>query len=186
VPGFGDPAARLVIVGLAPAAHGANRTGRMFTGDRSGDFLYAALHRAGYANQAVAVDRDDGLELSDCFITAPVKCAPPANKPLPSERDACAPWIQAELAELRHARVLLCLGAIGWDAALRTRALVTGEPVPRPKPRFAHGAVSPGTRLTVLGSFHVSQQNTFTGKLTPEMLDEVLERAQELSRAPQP
>ena len=186
VPGFGDPSARLVVIGLAPAAHGANRTGRMFTGDRSGDFLYAALHRAGYASQPTSVARDDGLELTDCFITAPVKCAPPANKPLPAERERCAPWIQAELAELRRARVLLCLGAIGWDAALRTRALVTGEPVPRPKPRFAHGAVSPGGRLTVLGSFHVSQQNTFTGRLTPAMLDDVLGLARRLTEAPQP
>jgi uracil-DNA glycosylase len=185
VPGFGDPAARLVVVGLAPAAHGANRTGRMFTGDRSGDFLYAALHRAGYANQPTSVHRDDGLELTDCFITAPVKCAPPANKPLPSERANCAPYIHAELAALTSARVLLCLGAIGWEAALRTRAEVTGEPVPRPKPRFAHGAVSPG-RLTLLGCFHVSQQNTFTGRLTPDMLDSVLSVAKTLSGTPQP
>jgi uracil-DNA glycosylase family 4 len=128
------------------------------------------------------VERGDGLELTDCFITAPVKCAPPANKPLPSERDNCAPWIEAELRELPNARVLLCLGAIGWDAALRLRARVTGEPVPRPKPRFSHGAVSPGP-LTLLGCFHVSQQNTFTGRLTPEMLDEVLARARALSAA---
>jgi len=185
VPGFGDPAARLVIVGLAPAAHGANRTGRMFTGDRSGDFLYAALHRAGYANQPTSVARDDGLELRDCFIVAPVKCAPPANKPLPSERDACAPWLHAELGALTAARVLLCLGAFGWDAALRARAAVSGEPVPRPRPRFTHGAVSAG-RLTLLGCFHVSQQNTFTGKLTPAMLDEVLERARSFGHTPQP
>jgi uracil-DNA glycosylase family 4 len=157
----------------------------MFTGDRSGDFLYAALHRAGYANQPTSVHRDDGLELTDCFITAPVKCAPPANKPLPSERANCAPYIHAELAALPNARVLLCLGAIGWDAALRTRAEVTGEPVPKPKPRFAHGAVSEGP-LTLLGSFHVSQQNTFTGRLTPAMLDEVLVRARRLAAAPQP
>ena len=186
VPGFGDPAARLVVVGLAPAAHGANRTGRMFTGDRSGDFLYAALHRAGYANQPTSADRFDGLELEDCFITAPVKCAPPANRPLPSERANCAPYIAAELAALERARVLLCLGAIGWDAALAVRAQVTGEPVPRPKPRFAHGAVSPGARLTLLGSFHVSQQNTFTGRLTPAMLDEVLMAARRLNGAAQP
>lgn len=182
VPGFGDPDARLVIVGLAPAAHGANRTGRMFTGDRSGDFLYAALHRAGYANQPHAVSRDDGLRLTDCFIVAPVKCAPPANKPLPSERANCAPWLDAELAALTHARVLLCLGAIGWNAALaaRTRA---GEPVPRPKPRFGHGATVPGERLELLGCFHVSQQNTFTGRLTPAMLDAVLRTARERSTA---
>jgi uracil-DNA glycosylase family 4 len=186
VPGFGDPAARLVIIGLAPAAHGANRTGRMFTGDRSGDFLYAALHRAGYANQPESVSRDDGLELTDCFITAPVKCAPPANRPLPEERANCAPWLDAELGALEHARVLLCLGAIGWDAGLRARAAATGEPVPRPKPRFAHGAIAEGTRLTLIGSFHVSQQNTFTGRLTPDMLDAVLARARELTGAPKP
>jgi uracil-DNA glycosylase len=182
VPGFGDPRARLVVVGLAPAAHGANRTGRMFTGDRSGDVLYAALHRAGYANQPHAVSRDDGLQLRDCFITAPVKCAPPANKPLPEEKAACLPYIVRELGALREARVLLCLGAIGWDAALRVRAAVTGEPVPRPRPKFAHGAVSPGA-LTLLGCFHVSQQNTFTGRLTPAMLDEVLARAATLTAA---
>ena len=180
VPGFGDPDARLVIVGLAPAAHGANRTGRMFTGDRSGDFLYAALHRAGYASQPHAVARDDGLTLRDCFITAPVRCAPPANKPLPSERDNCAPWLHAELGLLPRARVLLCLGAFGWAAALRARAAL-GEPVPRPLPRFGHGAEVPGERLTLVGCFHVSQQNTFTGRLTPSMLDEVLQRARQRS-----
>jgi uracil-DNA glycosylase len=178
VPGFGDPAARLVIVGLAPAAHGANRTGRMFTGDRSGDFLYAGLHRAGYANQPTSVSRDDGLELSDCWITAPVRCAPPANKPLPAERDNCAPWLHAELAELANAQVLLCLGAFGWEAALRARA-VLGEPNPRPRPRFTHGARVDGN-LKLLGCFHVSQQNTFTGKLTPAMLDQVLQTARTL------
>ncbi len=182
VPGFGDPAARLVVVGLAPAAHGANRTGRMFTGDRSGDFLYAALHRAGYASQPHATHRGDGLRLRDCFITAPVKCAPPANRPLPEERANCAPWLDEELGALTHARVLLCLGAIGWTAALQARARA-GEPVPRPKPRFRHGAVVAGERLTLLGSFHVSQQNTFTGRLTPGMLDAVLRLARELSTA---
>lgn len=170
VPGFGDPDARLVVVGLAPAAHGANRTGRMFTGDRSGDFLYAALHRAGYASQPTSTHRGDGLRLADCFITAPVKCAPPQNKPLPSERANCAPWLDAELAALPRARVLLCLGAIGWNATL---AALGG---PRPRPRFAHGAESPIGDLVVVGSFHVSQQNTFTGRLTPAMLDAVLER----------
>ncbi len=186
VPGCGDPRARVVVVGLARAAHGANRTGRMFTGDRSGDFLYAALHRAGLANQPTATHRGDGLELTDCFITAPVKCAPPANKPLPPERDACAPWLHAELAALGQARVLLCLGAFGWEAALRARAAVAGEPVPRPRPRFTHGAEVPGERLTLLGSFHVSQQNTFTGRLTPAMLDAVLERARRIAVEPQP
>lgn len=175
VPGFGDPGARLVVVGLAPAAHGANRTGRMFTGDRSGDFLYAALHRAGYANQPTSTHRGDGLELTDAFITAPVKCAPPANKPLPAERAACAPWLDAELTALTEARVLLCLGAIGWAATL------AALDAPRPRPRFAHGAETRAGALAVLGSFHVSQQNTFTGRLTPAMLDAVLERARRLS-----
>ncbi|MGI8622952.1 MAG: uracil-DNA glycosylase [Solirubrobacteraceae bacterium] len=180
VPGFGDPAARLVIVGLAPAAHGANRTGRMFTGDRSGDVLYAALHRASYANQPTSVAVGDGLRLSDAFVVAPVKCAPPANKPLPAERDACAPWLHAELEALPYARVLLCLGAFGWAAALRARAAV-GDPPPRPLPRFAHGAECAGERWTMVGCFHVSQQNTFTGRLTPAMLDAVLARARRLA-----
>jgi uracil-DNA glycosylase family 4 len=170
VPGFGDPDARLVVVGLAPAAHGANRTGRMFTGDRSGDFLYAALHRAGYANQPTSTHRGDGLELVDCFITAPVKCAPPQNKPTPAERASCAPWLDAELAALPRARVLLCLGAIGWAATLAALGC------PRPRPRFAHGAEAEAGGLRVVGSFHVSQQNTFTGRLTPAMLDAVLAR----------
>jgi uracil-DNA glycosylase family 4 len=139
VPGFGDPDARLVLLGLAPAAHGGNRTGRMFTGDRSGDFLYAALHRAGYANQPTARQRGDGLTLRDCFITAAVRCAPPANRPLPAERDACAAWLHAELALLANARVLLCLGAFGWEAALRALP-VFGTQTPRPRPRFTHGA----------------------------------------------
>jgi uracil-DNA glycosylase family 4 len=179
LPGFGDPAARLVLVGLAPAAHGGNRTGRMFTGDRSGDFLYAALHRAGYASQPTARRRGDGLRLRDCFITAAVRCAPPANKPLPSERDNCAEWLHAELAELRNARVLLCLGALGWDAAVRALP-VLGAAVPRPRPRFGHGAELRAGPVTLLGTYHPSQQNTFTGRLTPAMLDEVLERARRL------
>ncbi len=172
VPGFGDPDARLVVVGLAPAAHGANRTGRMFTGDRSGDFLYAALHRAGFANQPTSVSRDDGLELTDCFITAPVKCAPPQNKPLPSERHNCAPWLHAELDALKP-QVLLCLGAIGWNATLASLD------APRPRTKFAHGAETVIGDLTVLGCFHVSQQNTFTGRLTEPMIDAVLAQARE-------
>jgi uracil-DNA glycosylase family 4 len=182
VPAFGDPAARILIYGLAPAAHGANRTGRMFTGDRSGDFLYAALHRAGLANQPVAVSRDDGLELHGCWITAGVRCAPPANKPLPQEQSACEDWAARELPLLRDARVVICLGAIAWDSALRLRARIGGDPVPRPRPRFGHGAELPGAPWTLLGTYHPSQQNTFTGKLTPAMLDAVLARAQELTR----
>ena len=170
IPGFGDPAARVVLLGLAPAAHGANRTGRVFTGDRSGDFLFAALHRAGFANQPTATHRGDGLVLQDCFITAAVRCAPPANKPLPSERDNCAEWLERELALLEHARVVVCLGAFAWGIA-----------APRPLPRFGHGAEAHSGRFTLLGSFHPSQQNTFTGKLTPAMMDVVLTRARELA-----
>jgi uracil-DNA glycosylase len=186
IPGFGDLGARVLVLGLAPAAHGANRTGRVFTGDRSGDFLYAALHRAGFANQPEAVSLDDGLELRDCFITAAVRCAPPANKPLPSEKAACAHWLARELALLEHVRVVLCLGAFAWTAALTTPA-VLGGPAPRPRPAFGHGAeyarTGSGTVLarTLLGCFHPSQQNTFTGKLTEPMIDAVLARARELA-----
>jgi uracil-DNA glycosylase family 4 len=171
VPGFGDPDAHLVIVGLAPAAHGGNRTGRVFTGDRSGDFLFASLHRTGYANQPTSEHRDDGLELIGCFITAAVKCAPPQNKPTPAERDTCRPYLERELALLPHARVAVALGQFGWDAVCSHYRV-------RPKPRFGHGAQAelPGGR-TLLGSYHVSQQNTFTGKLTPDMLDDVFRRA---------
>ena len=174
VPGFGDPAARLLVVGLAPAAHGANRTGRMFTGDRSGEWLYRALWRAGFANQAESTSRDDGLVLTGAFVTSPVKCAPPANKPTTDERDACRPFLDRELALLPHARVFLALGQFGYQA-------VSGFLGVRPRPRVGHGVevAAPGGR-TVLCSFHVSQQNTFTGKLTPEMFDEVLARARML------
>jgi uracil-DNA glycosylase family 4 len=183
VAGFGDPAARLLVLGLAPAAHGANRTGRVFTGDRSGDFLYAALFRAGYANQPLSRDRDDGLRLNDAWITAAVRCAPPANRPTPAERDACLPWAVREAGLLENARVLLCLGAFAWDAALR----LVGEladpavPVPRPRPRFGHAAELAGERYTLLGCYHPSQQNTFTGRLTEAMIDAVLARARELA-----
>jgi uracil-DNA glycosylase family 4 len=180
VPGFGDPAARLVIVGLAPAANGANRTGRVFTGDRSGDWLYAALHRAGYANQPTSVSRDDGLALTDAFITAIVRCAPPANKPTIDERDACLGWLDRELPLLANARVLLTLGSFAWNGALRALAAL-GHEVPRPRPKFGHGAEAEVGAYTLLGSYHVSQQNTFTGKLTAEMLDAVFERARELA-----
>ena len=174
--GFGDPAARVLLLGLAPAAHGANRTGRMFTGDRSGDFLYAALHRTGYANQPVSAHVGDGLALRDCWITAAVRCAPPANKPLPSERDNCATWLRAELALLTRVRVVVCLGAFAWDTGFRQLA-----PALRPRPRFGHGVEAQAGPLRVLGCFHPSQQNTFTGKLTPPMLDAVLERARALA-----
>jgi uracil-DNA glycosylase len=178
--GFGDPAARLLVLGLAPAAHGANRTGRMFTGDRSGDFLYAALFRAGYANQPLSRDRDDGLRLSDAWITAAVRCAPPANRPTPAERDACLPWAVREAGLLENTRVLLCLGAFAWDAALRLVAELA-VPVPRPRPRFGHAAELAGERYTLLGCYHPSQQNTFTGRLTEAMIDAVLARARELA-----
>ena len=170
VPGFGDPAARVVLLGLAPAAHGGNRTGRVFTGDRSGDFLFAALHATGFANQPTAVSRDDGLRLTDCFITAGVKCAPPANKPLPSERDNCSEWLERELALLGRARVIVCLGQFAWNLV-----------APRPRPRFGHGAEARAGRHTLLGCFHPSQQNTFTGKLTAPMIEAVLQRARELA-----
>jgi uracil-DNA glycosylase family 4 len=178
IPGFGDPSARLVLFGLAPAAHGANRTGRIFTGDRSGDFLFAALYRAGLANQPVARHRGDGLRLTGAWITAAVRCAPPANRPTPAERDTCiGAWARPELALLPNVSVLLCLGAFAWDAALRLL-----DTPPRPKPRFTHGAEYAAGPWTMVGCFHPSQQNTFTGVLTPEMLDDVLERAKTLSR----
>jgi uracil-DNA glycosylase family 4 len=179
MPGFGDPAARVLVLGLAPAAHGGNRTGRIFTGDRSGDFLFAGLHRAGFANQPTSVHRDDGLELRDCFITAAVRCAPPANKPLPEERARCAGWLERELDLIGMPRVVVCLGAFAWEAALRIPALTDGA-VPRPRPRFGHGAEF----RRLLGCFHPSQQNTFTGKLTPAMLDAVLQRARERAEEP--
>jgi uracil-DNA glycosylase family 4 len=180
VPGFGDPAARLVIVGLAPAAHGANRTGRMFTGDRSGDFLYAALFRTGFANQPTSEHRGDGLRLTGAYVTAPVRCAPPANKPTPAERDRCRPFLQRELALLHDARVLVALGQFAYQ-------VLTTDLGVRPRPRFAHGLEVPVPasegrgELTILCSFHVSQQNTFTGRLTQSMLRSVLGRALELA-----
>ena len=180
VPAFGDPAARVVVLGLAPAAHGANRTGRMFTGDRSGDFLYASLHRTGFANQPTAVSADDGLALRGCWITAGVRCAPPANKPLPSEREACRAWLDRELALLEHLRVVVCLGGFAWDVALGSLPAL-GALVPRPRPRFAHGAEAGLGAVTLLGCFHPSQQNTFTGRLTPPMMDAVFERARALA-----
>ena len=183
LPGFGDPRARVLIFGLAPAAHGANRTGRMFTGDRSGDFLFAALARAGFANKPTSVDRADGLALCDMWITAAVRCAPPANRPAPAERERCLPWSVRELQLLREVSVVLCLGGFAWDAALRLLVAARGAGAPplRPKPRFAHGAELAGEPYTLLGCYHPSQQNTFTGRLTEPMIDSVLQRARELA-----
>jgi uracil-DNA glycosylase len=178
VPGFGDPDARILLVGLAPAAHGGNRTGRVFTGDASGDFLFAAMHAVGLANQPTSRSADDGLRLLDAYVAAAVRCAPPANKPLPSERDACAPYLARELRLLPRVRVLVPLGAYGWEAALRAVAAVAGEgAVPRPRPVFGHGAEARVGPYTLVGTYHPSQQNTFTGKLTRPMLEAVLERA---------
>jgi uracil-DNA glycosylase family 4 len=179
-PGFGDPDARILVLGLAPAAHGANRTGRVFTGDRSGDWLFSALHRCGLANQPTSVSRDDGLRLRGAYVTAAVRCAPPANKPLPSERDECFPYLTLELALLRDVDTIVCLGGFAWEAALRLRATM-GDPIPRPKPRFGHGAELIGERWALIGCYHPSQQNTFTGRLTIEMTDTVLLRARELA-----
>ena len=179
IAGFGDPAARILLLGLAPAAHGGNRTGRVFTGDRSGDFLFAALHRAGLSDRPVSQRRGDGLTLFDCWITAAVRCAPPANRPLPAERDACARWLRAEVPMLPAVRVVVCLGGYAWDAALR----LLEHPL-RPKPRFGHGAEVDAGPWVLLGCFHPSQQNTFTGRLTPAMLDAVLARARALAGQP--
>ena len=200
LPGFGDQRARVLVLGLAPAAHGANRTGRMFTGDRSGDFLYAAMWRAGLASQPTSTAREDGLRLRDAWVTAAVRCAPPANKPTPQERDACLPWSVRELEMLSRVRVIVCLGGFAWDAALRLSATVAAEGrgagvevgtaiagversgqhkalVPRPRPRFGHGAEYDGADYTLLGCYHPSQQNTFTGRLTEPMIDAVFARA---------
>jgi uracil-DNA glycosylase family 4 len=181
VPGFGDPDAALLIVGLAPAAHGGNRTGRVFTGDRSGDWLFGSLHRTGYANQPTSQTAGDGLRLQDAYVAAAVRCAPPANKPTPEERDRCLPYLARELSLLAHVRVSVVLGAFAYDALWRTLALAEVE-LPSPRPRFGHGVEVPTARATVLCSYHPSQQNTFTGKLTEAMLDSVFVRARELSR----
>jgi uracil-DNA glycosylase family 4 len=184
VPGFGDPDARILLLGLAPAAHGGNRTGRVFTGDASGDFLWPALHAAGLANRPDSARRGDGLEAIDLWVTAPVKSAPPDNKPLPSERDNCEPYLLREIAALDRLRVVVVLGAFAWAAALRTLAALD-EPVPRPRPKFAHGAEARIGRWALLGCYHVSQQNTFTGRLTRPMLDAVMVRAKEIAASPE-
>lgn len=184
VPGVGDPEAWLWVIGLAPAAHGGNRTGRVFTGDRSGDFLYAALHRAGLANQPASRSRDDGLQLSGCYISATVRCAPPANKPLPSEISHCAPYLDREWDLLPRKRAILALGRIAWEAALAL-ARRKGAAVQSPKPVFAHGATTLLTpALLLVGSYHVSQQNTFTGRLTLAMFDAVLEQCRQAAGSP--
>jgi uracil-DNA glycosylase len=179
VPGFGDAAARVLVLGLAPAAHGGNRTGRIFTGDRSGDFLFGSLYREGFANRAESVALGDGLALSGIYVTAVNRCAPPGNKPTPQERDRCLPFLEAELEALRELRVLVALGAFAWDGALRALA-ARGHAV-SPKPRFGHLAQAPVGPFVVLGCFHPSQQNTFTGKLTEPMIDEVFSRARALA-----
>lgn len=180
VPGFGDPAARVLVVGLAPAAHGGNRTGRIFTGDRSGDWLFRAMHRAGFASRPRSVRRDDGLRLEGAYVAATVRCAPPANRPTPAERDNCLPYLVRELRLLPEVRVLVALGSFAWDGALRALSGL-GHGVPRPRPRFGHGAEAEVSPYVLLGSYHPSQQNTFTGKLTEDMLDAILRRARERS-----
>jgi uracil-DNA glycosylase family 4 len=184
VPGFGDPDARIFILGLAPGAHGANRTGRVFTGDASGDFLWSALHDVGIGSRPSSRRADDGLTLADAWIGAAVRCAPPINKPTTAERDACAPFLVRELAALDRVRVIVALGQFGWDAALRATAAL-GHPV-RPRPRFGHGAEAVVEPWRLIGSFHPSQQNTFTGRLTAPMLRAVLARAVELAALPAP
>jgi uracil-DNA glycosylase family 4 len=173
VPGFGDPRATVLVVGLAPAAHGGNRTGRIFTGDRSGDFLFASMYRVGLASQPTSVTPDDGLELHGAFVSAVNRCAPPGNKPTPAERDRCLPFLGREIVALADLRSIVALGAFAWDGVLRALASA-GHPAGSPKPRFGHGAASTVGPYRLLGCFHPSQQNTFTGKLTPAMLDDVL------------
>jgi uracil-DNA glycosylase len=179
VPGFGDPAAEVLIVGLAPAAHGGNRTGRIFTGDRSGDFLFASLHRTGFANQPTSVSLDDGLALRGAYLAAVNRCAPPANRPKPEERDRCLPYLEREVQALSRLRVIVVLGEFAWDGALRAVAAL-GHTI-RPRPRFGHGREVDLGSYVLLGCYHPSQQNTFTGRLTPAMLDDIFVRARELA-----
>ena len=179
VPGFGDPDAAVLILGLAPAAHGGNRTGRIFTGDRSGDFLFSSLHRRGFANQPISAARDDGLRLDGAYLTAVNRCAPPANKPTREERDRCLPFLEREIRALVNLRVIVALGAFAWDGALRVLGAL-GHVV-KPRPRFGHLAEARVGPFVLVGCFHPSQQNTFTGRLTAAMLDEVFERARELA-----
>jgi uracil-DNA glycosylase family 4 len=181
VPGFGDQDALVLVLGLAPAAHGGNRTGRIFTGDRSGDFLFASLHRTGFANRPTSTSIDDGLRLTGAYVAAVNRCAPPGNRPTPQERDACLPFLERELAALRELRVIVPLGAFAWEGAIRA-IVALGHDLPRPKPRFGHGAEAGVGPYRLIGSFHPSQQNTFTGKLTPEMLDAVFRKARILAR----
>jgi uracil-DNA glycosylase len=181
LPGFGDPGACVLICGLAPAAHGGNRTGRIFTGDQSGTWLFGALYRAGFANQPTSIHKGDGLKLRDCFVTACVRCAPPANRPSPAERDNCLGYLAEELDLLKRVRVLVCLGGFAWDGMLR--ALRSREWKPTRKPRFGHGAEVRVGPFFLLGCYHPSQQNTFTGRLTTSMIDAVMSRARDLARA---
>jgi uracil-DNA glycosylase len=180
LPGFGDPGGRVLIVGLAPAAHGGNRTGRIFTGDRSGDWLFASLHRTGYANRPISEHRGDGLRLEGAYIAAVNRCCPPGNRPTPQERDTCLPFLAQELDLLPEVRVLVALGSFAWDGALRAVARL-GQPTPRPRPRFGHGAEAEIGSYTLVGTYHPSQQNTFTGVLTEEMLDAIFRRARSLA-----
>jgi uracil-DNA glycosylase len=184
VPGFGDPKASILLVGLAPAAHGGNRTGRVFTGDRSGDWLFGALYRAGLANQPTSVRADDGLALHDAYVTAAVRCAPPDNAPTPEERDRCLPYLARELDLLTRVRVVVVLGGFAYTALWHTLGNA-GVELPRPRPRFAHGLEVVTPRATILGCFHPSQQNTFTGRLTEAMLDAVLARARTVAAGPE-
>ncbi|MFI5254264.1 MAG: uracil-DNA glycosylase [Candidatus Limnocylindrales bacterium] len=185
LPGFGDPAARILLIGLAPAAHGGNRTGRVFTGDRSGDFLWSALHATGHADRPSSRRADDGLTLTGAYVAAAVRCAPPLNKPTNAERDACAPYLVRELALLAAVRVIVPLGGFSWSAALRTVAAL-GLDVPHPRPRFGHGAEATVGPYRLLGAYHPSQQNTFTGRLTAPMFEAVLWRARELAELSAP